>query len=145
MHNRGLTAGSCDSRSREHYETEFGRGRTAKFNVLRNNLKAKRVGIFKSLFGNSKAIQHTGILLTSEWLIWATTDGKGGAASIAARLSEIRVKDYASSLIEDCGLEIFGFVNQSPKRVQAFVGLGREPAAEKLKLTLKATADSQGK
>jgi hypothetical protein len=102
-------------------------------------------GFLSRLFGNSHAIQHTGILLTSEWLIWATTDGKGGASSIAARLSEIRVKDYASSLIEDCGLEIFGFVNQSPKRVQAFVGLGREPAAEQFRLTLKAKADWEQK
>ena len=43
-------------------------------------------------------------------------------------------------MVEDAGLEIFGFINQSPERVHAFIGLGEEPAAQKLRQTIKNAA-----
>jgi hypothetical protein len=103
--------------------------------------KKIKSGLFSRLLGNSNAIQHTGIVLTSRWLIWATTDGKSDASVASARLSEVQATDFQSDLVEDCGLQIFGFINQLPTRGRAFIGLGKEPAAEKLRRILKATVE----
>jgi hypothetical protein len=103
--------------------------------------KRIRLGFFSRLLGNSNVIQHTGILLTSRWLIWATTDGKSGTSVASARVSEVQATDFHSDLVEDCGLQIFGFINQLPTRCRAFIGLGNEPAAEKLRQVLKASVE----
>jgi hypothetical protein len=56
-------------------------------------------------------------------------------------LSEIEICDFESNLmVEDSGLTVFGFINQSPQRVEAFIGLGAEAAAQKFRETLKDAA-----
>lgn len=88
-------------------------------------------GLFDRFLGGGSTTQYTGVIFTGKYLVWATTDGKVGVVPAHARLAEIEVSDYNSPLIEDSGLDVFGFVNRSSERVQAFIGLGDEaPAAE---------------
>ncbi len=103
--------------------------------------KKTKSGLFSRLLGNSNTVQHTGIILTNRWLIWATANGKSGVSVAWARLSEVQATDFHSDLVEDCGLQIFGFINQMPTRGRAFIGLGSEPAAEKLRHAVKAAAE----
>lgn len=97
----------------------------------------QKKGLLNRLFGDPDAVHHTAMLLTPRLLIWGTTGEKRGTSIISARLSDIEVRDYDSSVIEDSGLDVFGFLNQSPERVQAFIGLGREQAAERFGRALK--------
>ena len=97
-------------------------------------------GFFSKFFGNSNYAQNVSMMVTPERLVWCTLDTQNNAIVLAARLSEIEVSDFPPTLVEDSGLDVFGFINQSPERVQAFLGLGAEPAAEKFRQTLKEAA-----
>lgn len=100
-------------------------------------------GFFHTLV-RSETIHYTGMLVTPGWLIWATWGAKSGVVVMAARLEDIQVTDFASHLINDIGLEVFGFLIGFAERVSAFIGLGPEPAAQKFRTTLKAAA-AQGR
>lgn len=94
-------------------------------------------GLLSRLFGDPDALHHTAMLLTPGLLIWGTTGDRRGTSIVSARLADIEVRDYDSSLIEDSGLDIFGFLNQSSERVHAFIGLGEGEAAERFRRALK--------
>jgi len=105
----------------------------------------KKKGFLRTLLGdNSDAIHYTGMLVTPGWLIWATWGAKSGVVIMAARLEDIQVTDFASQLINDTGLEVFGFLSGFAERVSAFIGLGPEPAAERFSATVKAAAQGRG-
>jgi hypothetical protein len=72
---------------------------------------------------------HTGMLLTAQWLIWVRRGDRSGLVLTAANLKEIHVKDYASKLTRDTGLEVFGYIAGSKGRIRGYVGLGPEEAA----------------
>jgi hypothetical protein len=99
-----------------------------------------RQGFFGKLFGGANYAQNVSMLVTPERLLWCTLDSRNNAVVLSARLSEIEITDFDSSLAEDSGLDVFGFINQSPERVQAFIGLGAEAAAQKFRETVKEAA-----
>ncbi len=99
-----------------------------------------KYGFFSKIFGGANFAQNTLIFFNSERLFWGTTDLEQQLTIQSARFQEIEIKDFASDLIEDTGIEVFGFINQSLKRVQAFIGLGQEPCAEEFRKVVKLTA-----
>ena len=83
----------------------------------------------------------TGIMLTPQWLIWATGSENEAPGVLSSRLRDIQVQDYEKSdqfkLIQDTGLDISGLRINAVDRGSAFIGLGPEPAAEKFRAMLK--------
>ena len=90
----------------------------------------KTDGLFAWLETKSDQIIYTGALYTAEWLIWARSGDVSGTSVTAAQLKDIRVKDYASMLVSDRGLEIYGYLNASNTRVRGYIGMGPEPATQ---------------
>ena len=74
---------------------------------------------------------HTGMLLTSQWLIWARKGDQTSIVLNAANLKDIQAKDYLSILTKDVGLEISGYIESSKSQVKGFVGMGTELAAQR--------------
>lgn len=74
---------------------------------------------------------HTGMLLTSQWLIWVRKGAQSGILLSAANLKEIQVRPYTAILRKDTGLEIFGYIEGSKGRVRGYIGMGAEVAAQK--------------
>ncbi len=101
----------------------------------------KKPGWLGKLMGDSDKVLYTGVVVTPRWLIWATSSAKGGPAVLSARLRDIEVKDYevtpAYKLVEDTGLEVFGLMTGAAERASTFIGLGREPAAHKVRSVLR--------
>jgi hypothetical protein len=74
---------------------------------------------------------HTGMILTSEWLIWVRSGDKSGTLLAAASLKNITVREYFSILTQDTGLEVTGFLEDSKSRIQGNIAMGRDLAAQK--------------
>lgn len=74
---------------------------------------------------------YTGLLLTSEWLIWVHYGNQSGIRLNAANLTRIGVDVHTSLFTKDVGLEIVGYVGESNTRVRGQIGMGPEPAAQK--------------
>jgi hypothetical protein len=92
----------------------------------------KSLGRLTSLLkGPEEATIHTGMLLTSQWLIWVKKGDQSGTVLNAANLKEIQVRTYASIFAPDTGLEISGFIGDSKSQVRGYVGMGTELAAQK--------------
>ncbi len=95
----------------------------------------------KGLFGGKAEVLLVGLLLTPQWLIWAA--GKETEAPVArsARLRDLQVQDYEKSemykLVPDTGIEVSGLRTDTPETGSIFIGLGPEPAAQKLRALLK--------
>jgi hypothetical protein len=98
-------------------------------------------GFFSKIFAPSNYAVKTCVVVTPERVLWATLDAKNQTAVLAARLRDVEIKDFSSSLIEDTGIEIFGLVGEFPERATAFVGLGEDAAAENLRRALKDAAE----
>jgi hypothetical protein len=98
----------------------------------------KHKGFFASLVSTDPdPVHHTGMLATPTWLIWARSGVKYGTVVSSARLKDIQVKDFSSDLVEDTGMDVFGFLGDSAERVTAFIGLGPEPAAQIFRETVQ--------
>jgi len=98
----------------------------------------KKKGLFAGWFGTDPDdLHHTAVVLTPERLIWARGGEESGEVVTMARLKEVEVRDFHSPLIEDTGLDVFGFVGGSTERVQAFIGLGPEPDAGRAAAAIK--------
>ena len=92
----------------------------------------KGIGRLASLLGDDPdTIAYTGILLTSQWLIWARSGDQSGTVVTGANLKEIRVKMFTSRLSKDTGMEIAGYIGESKGRVRGYLGMGPELAAQK--------------
>ena len=94
----------------------------------------------KKLFGSKTDVEISGTVLTPKWLIWAGGKENGETGALSARLQELRVQDYEKTklyeLVADSGLEVYGFPSATgPANV--FIGLGPEPAAQRLREMLK--------
>ncbi|MCA9987437.1 MAG: hypothetical protein KDE59_24180 [Anaerolineales bacterium] len=95
----------------------------------------------KGLFRRQPEVIQTAVLLTPGWLLLAT--GKVGEEPgvLSARLAALRVQDYEQSsmynLIADTGVNIFGLTTGTSEPGSLFIGLGPEPAAQKLRQLLK--------
>jgi hypothetical protein len=97
----------------------------------------------KGLFGGKAEIILTDVILTSQWLIWATGKENESPSVLSARLRDIQVQDYEKSemykLMQDTGLNISGLRTDAVDLGSAFIGLGSEPAAQKFRTLLKET------
>lgn len=98
-------------------------------------------GFFSKIFGGANYARNVSMLITPERLLWCALDSRNDAVVLSARLTEIEVGDFRSNLVEDGGLNVFGFINQSPERLQAFIGLGAEAAAQKFREAVKEAAE----
>lgn len=83
------------------------------------------------LTGEQDAIIYTGMLLTSQRLIWVRSTDSSGIVLTAALLKEIRAKIYTSLFTKDTGLEVSGYIGGSKSRVRGYIGMGPELAAQK--------------
>lgn len=83
------------------------------------------------LSGNSDTTIYTGMVLTSQWLIWIHHGDQSGTLLNAADLKQIRAEFYTSPLTKDAGLEIVGYIGDAKGRVRGYVGMGAGPAAQK--------------
>jgi hypothetical protein len=91
----------------------------------------KSIGRLASFLGDDPdTIAYTGVLLTSQWLIWARSGDQSGTVVNAANLKEIQVKAFASKLSKDTGLEIVGYIGKSKGRVRGYLAMGPELAAQ---------------
>lgn len=88
-------------------------------------------GLFSLLSPTADTTIHTGIVLTSEWLVWVRSGDTSGALLSAANLNTIIVNTYKSLFVNDAGLEIIGYISDSKLVVRGYVGMGPEPAAQK--------------
>ena len=88
-------------------------------------------GLFSQLNSTADITIHTGILLTSDWLIWVRSGDKSGTVLSAATLSNIVVSTYKSMFVDDTGLEIFGYIEGSKRAVKGYIGMGPESATQK--------------
>jgi hypothetical protein len=74
---------------------------------------------------------YTGMFVTPEWLVWSRSGNKSGIMVTSANLGNVKVKPFSSRLTEDTGLEVSGFIGDSPGRVKGYIGMGPEEAARK--------------
>jgi len=92
--------------------------------------------IKKGLFGKGGEIQYTGVVLTPKLLIWALTAGRSDPIVTSASLRDVEVKEYKSNLIEDSGVDIFGFLTGSAERSSAFIGLSQNDSGQRFRQAL---------
>ena len=92
--------------------------------------------IKKGLFGKGGTI-HTGALLTSGWLVWASGADSASIGVLSARLGQVTVQDYAQSsfakMIPDSGLNISGLFTDASEAALTFIGLEENAAGKKFK------------
>jgi hypothetical protein len=101
-------------------------------------------GLVSQLKGALDTTIHTGMLLTSQKLIWARKGDQAAPVVTSANLKDIQVRSYASIFARDSGLEIFGYIGDSKGRVRGYVGMGAEEAAQNFcEEVAKAIADTQ--
>jgi hypothetical protein len=91
--------------------------------------KTGRLGSW--LTATSDTTIHTGILLTSQWLIWVRRGDKSGTLLTAADLKHISVKPYTSLFAKDAGLEVFGYLEGSKGPIRGYIGMGPDVATQK--------------
>jgi hypothetical protein len=82
------------------------------------------------LKGVLDATVHTGMLLTSQQLIWVRKGDKSDTVLNAANLKDIQVRAYLSILTRDTGMEISGYVGNAGRQIRGYVGMGEELAAQ---------------
>ena len=83
------------------------------------------------LEGDRGDIIYTGMLFTSQHLIWARSGNGFDVVLNAAALKQIRVRAYTSPLTNDTGLEVYGFIGDSKSRMRGYIGMGPGEAAQK--------------
>ncbi len=93
--------------------------------------KNRAGGLFSLLSPSVDATIHTGVLFTSEWLIWVRSGDTSGTLLSAANLKNISVSTYKSMFVNDTGLEIVGYIGDSKLVIRGYVGMGPEPATQK--------------
>jgi len=95
----------------------------------------------KGFFGGKTEIIRTGVVVTPQWLIWAS--GKEGEVPgvLSARLHDIRVQDYEKTelykMMQDTGLNVLGLRTGTNDLGSVFIGLGPEPAGQKFRAILR--------
>ena len=93
--------------------------------------KNRSGGLFSLLSPSADTTIHTGIVLTSEWMVWVRSGDTSGILLSAANLNSIIVNTYKSMFVNDTGLEIIGYIGDSKLVVRGYVGMGPEPATQK--------------
>lgn len=93
--------------------------------------KNRAGGLFSLLSPSVDTTIRTGIVLTSEWLVWARIGDNSGTLLSSANLNVIVVNTYKSMFVNDSGLEIIGYIGDSKLVVRGYVGMGSEPATQR--------------
>ena len=83
------------------------------------------------LHGTVDTTVHTGMLLTSQQLIWVRSGDQSGTSLSAANLNFISARPYTSIFVRDTGLEINGYLDGSKAPIRGYIGMGSEAAAQK--------------
>ena len=79
---------------------------------------------------NSDRTVHTGMLLTSQWLIWVRRGDRTGTTLTAANLQLISVGVHTSMFSKEFGLEVSGYIQGSKSPLSGYIGMGPEIAAQ---------------
>lgn len=74
---------------------------------------------------------HSGILFTSQWLIWVRSGDKSGIQLASADLKQISVRVHTSILTRDTGLEVSGYIEDSKGTMRGFIGMESDLVAQK--------------
>jgi hypothetical protein len=77
------------------------------------------------------ATLYSGILLTSQRLIWVQYGDKSGTRLHAADLNNIRARYHTSTFMKDAGLEIVGYIGDSNSCVRGYIAMGTDRAVQK--------------
>lgn len=97
----------------------------------------------KGFFGGKSEIILTGVVLTPEWLIWATSRNSEAPGVLSARLRDIQVQDYEKSdmnkLVQDTGINVSGLRTDAVDLGTSFIGFGSEPEAQDFRNLLRET------
>ncbi len=93
---------------------------------------------------------YTAMFVTPECLVWGRMGDKSGTLVTSADFRNVKVRPFASRFNDDTGLEVAGFIEDSPGRVKGYIGLGPEEAArrfcdEVVQAVDKARKEAQGK
>lgn len=101
------------------------------------------------LSGKSDTTIYTGMLLTSQWFIWAHYGDKSGTRLSAANLSEIRADFFVSPFTKDASLQVVGYLESANARVRGSIGMGSDSAAQKFgeearQATIRANPPQKG-
>jgi hypothetical protein len=92
----------------------------------------KNVGKLASwLSGKPDTTIYTGMIFTSQWLIWVHHGDKSGTLLNAANLNRIRAKYYPPLFTIDGGLEIVGYIGDADTRIRGYIEMGADLAAQK--------------
>jgi hypothetical protein len=95
----------------------------------------------QGLLGGKTETILAGVILTAQWLIWATRKDNDSPSVVSARLRDIQVQDYEKSemhkLIQDTGINLSGLRTDAMDVGSTFIGLGTEAAADKFRAILK--------
>lgn len=91
-------------------------------------VETRSMPLRRRLWPRSRA-SRTVIALTTEYLVWVSEAG-GEQVVSAARLSDIEVREYRSTLIEDSGIEVVGFRVGSTERESWFLPLDQGADAQ---------------
>jgi len=85
--------------------------------------KKKACKMVSWLSSTSDTVIHTGMLLTSQWLIWVHHGDQSGTLLNAASLKLIRAGFYSSLFPKDVGLEIVGYIGEAKDRARGYIGM----------------------
>jgi hypothetical protein len=95
----------------------------------------------KGLLGGKAEVIVVSMILTPQWLIWASGKENESPGVLSARLRDIQVQDYEKSdmykLMQDTGLNVSGLRTDAVDLGSTFIGLGPEPAAQKFRSMVK--------
>ena len=98
--------------------------------------------LFSWLSGDPDATVYTGMVLTTEWLIWVHHGDQSGTHLNAANLKLIVQADYATnSFTKETGLEITGFIEAAKGGIRGQIGMGSDLAAQKFCDEVKQAVD----
>ena len=88
-------------------------------------------GLFSWLNDSADTTIYTGIILTSQWLIWARRGDKSGTRLTAAHLNQISAQEHTSVFANDHGLEVLGYIEGSNRAMRGYIGMGPELDTQK--------------
>jgi hypothetical protein len=83
------------------------------------------------LDGKPDTTTYTGMLLTSQWFIWAHHGDQSGTQVHAASLNEIQAEFYTRPFSKDAGLKIVGFVGENNAHIRGYIGMENNQAAQR--------------
>lgn len=93
------------------------------------------------LFSNGEEVTVTGMLITTQLLLWTNGKKSGKPVVMSALLRTINVQDFENTAMykvkPDTGMNITGRYSDVTKQGRAFIGLGTDLAGEKFRQVLQ--------